>query len=163
MSGLLVGSLFLWDEVTCILEMSLKPIYGEVIGALLWPHLLSIMLTLSPGSCFVGKEFAPDRMLPILVLHVCSGLLPSLIGVCHVAVQFPLYEACKAKMAERQHTTVDHLDPLSVVSTLQYVSKCHVADVCSFLYCLSSNGWIWFSVITYLIQEVCLAKSSLVM
>ena len=37
-----------------------------------------------------------------------------------MAVQFPLYEACKAKMAEKQHTTVDHLDPLSVVSTFQY-------------------------------------------
>ncbi len=46
----------------------------------------------------------------------CSGLLPSLIGVCHVAVQFPLYEACKAKLAERAGTTVDNLDPLSVVS-----------------------------------------------
>ena len=46
----------------------------------------------------------------------CSGLLPSLIGVCHVAVQFPLYEYCKAKIAEREGTTVDRLDPLSVVS-----------------------------------------------
>ena len=48
----------------------------------------------------------------------CSGLLPSLIGVCHVAVQFPLYEYCKAKIAERENTTVDRLDPLSVVSSL---------------------------------------------
>ena len=112
---------------------------------------------------FDGKGIAADRMLPIPVLHVCSGLLPSLIGVCHVAVQFPLYEACKAKMAERQHTTVDQLDPLSVVSAFQYVSECHVADVCSVLYGLCANGWIWFSVIIYLIQEVCIAKSSLVM
>ena len=52
---------------------------------------------------------------------VCSGLLPSLIGVCHVAVQFPLYEACKAKLAERAGTTVDNLDPLSVVSALPQV------------------------------------------
>ena len=52
----------------------------------------------------------------ILCGSACSGLLPSLIGVCHVAVQFPLYEACQAKLAERAGTTVDNLDPLSVVS-----------------------------------------------
>lgn len=80
-----------------------------------------------------------------------------------MAVQFPLYEACKAKMAEKQHTTVDNLDPLSVVSTFQYASDCHVADVCSFMYCMSANGWIWLSVIIYLISEVCIAKTSLVM
>ena len=53
-----------------------------------------------------------------LLTVACSGLLPSLIGVCHVAVQFPLYEYCKAKIAERENTTVDRLDPLSVVSSL---------------------------------------------
>ena len=53
-----------------------------------------------------------------LLTVACSGLLPSLIGVCHVAVQFPLYEYCKAKIAEREKTTVDRLDPLSVVSSL---------------------------------------------
>ena len=39
-----------------------------------------------------------------------------------MAVQFPLYEACKAKLAERAGTTVDNLDPLSVVSSLPCVS-----------------------------------------
>ena len=55
-----------------------------------------------------------------------SGLLPSLIGVCHVAVQFPLYEACKAKLAERAGTTVDNLDPLSVVSAHPCVFGRHI-------------------------------------
>lgn len=50
------------------------------------------------------------------VLLSCSGLLPSLIGVCHVAIQFPLYEACKQKLSERNNVTPDRLDPLSLVS-----------------------------------------------
>ena len=45
----------------------------------------------------------------------CSGLLPSLIGVCHVAIQFPLYEACKKSIAEYKDTSPDRLDPLSLV------------------------------------------------
>ena len=53
-----------------------------------------------------------------LLAALCSGLLPSLIGVCHVAVQFPLYEYCKSRIAEKEGTTVDRLDPLSVVSSL---------------------------------------------
>ena len=63
-------------------------------------------------------------MVQILILLTVarSGLLPSLIGVCHVAVQFPLYEYCKAKIAEKEGTTVDRLDPLSVVSFLPSVS-----------------------------------------
>ncbi|EIE19689.1 mitochondrial carrier, partial [Coccomyxa subellipsoidea C-169] len=44
-----------------------------------------------------------------------SGLLPSLIGVCHVAIQFPLYEACKKRIAEHKGTSPDRLDPLSLV------------------------------------------------
>ncbi|BDA46729.1 mitochondrial nicotinamide adenine dinucleotide transporter [Coccomyxa sp. Obi] len=44
-----------------------------------------------------------------------SGLLPSLIGVCHVAIQFPLYEACKQSIAEYKNTSPDRLDPLSLV------------------------------------------------
>ena len=38
-----------------------------------------------------------------------SGLLPSLIGVCHVAIQFPLYEYAKAKLAERSGCSPDEL------------------------------------------------------
>ena len=66
--------------------------------------------------CHIGLETASEVVSPAR-----SGLLPSLIGVCHVAVQFPLYEACKAKLAERAGTTVDNLDPLSVVSALPRV------------------------------------------
>ena len=46
-----------------------------------------------------------------------SGLLPSLIGVCHVAIQFPLYEWSKKKLAERSGAAADHLDPAYLVSS----------------------------------------------
>ena len=49
---------------------------------------------------------------------VCSGLLPSLIGVCHVAIQFPLYEWSKKKLGERNSCDPNHLDPASLVGTL---------------------------------------------
>ena len=52
---------------------------------------------------------------------MCSGLLPSLIGVCHVAIQFPLYEYAKVKLAERSKTTPEHLDPLALVNPHSYV------------------------------------------
>ena len=42
----------------------------------------------------------------------CSGLLPSLIGVAHVAIQFPLYEALKSRLGEEEHD----LSPLKLVS-----------------------------------------------
>ncbi|KAL6763282.1 mitochondrial carrier domain-containing protein [Haematococcus lacustris] len=38
-----------------------------------------------------------------------SGLAPSLAGIMHVAIQFPLYELCKAHIAQRQHHTADTL------------------------------------------------------
>ncbi|XP_039143662.1 nicotinamide adenine dinucleotide transporter 1, chloroplastic-like [Dioscorea cayenensis subsp. rotundata] len=38
-----------------------------------------------------------------------SGLLPSLAGVCHVAIQFPAYERIKSYLAKRENTTVDKL------------------------------------------------------
>lgn len=47
-----------------------------------------------------------------------SGLLPSLIGVAHVAIQFPLYEAIKARMAQRQSCDASelHVSDLVVAS-----------------------------------------------
>lgn len=47
-----------------------------------------------------------------------SGLLPSLIGVCHVAIQFPLYEWSKKKLAERSGAPADNLDPAYLVRPL---------------------------------------------
>ncbi|KAI3624653.1 hypothetical protein CBS14141_003081 [Malassezia furfur] len=42
-----------------------------------------------------------------------KGLLPSLLGVFHVVVQFPLYEYFKSLAATRQHS--DHLSPTMIL------------------------------------------------
>jgi len=43
------------------------------------------------------------------------GLLPSLMGVTHVAVQFPLYEHFKKWFAEREHTRVTELSSHAIL------------------------------------------------
>lgn len=43
-----------------------------------------------------------------------SGVVPSLVGISHVAIQFPAYEKIKSYMAKRENTTVDNLGPGSV-------------------------------------------------
>ncbi|XP_044490275.1 nicotinamide adenine dinucleotide transporter 2, mitochondrial-like isoform X2 [Mangifera indica] len=43
-----------------------------------------------------------------------SGILPSLAGISHVAIQFPAYERIKSLMAKKENTKVDKLSPGSV-------------------------------------------------
>ncbi|XP_034902614.1 nicotinamide adenine dinucleotide transporter 1, chloroplastic [Populus alba] len=43
-----------------------------------------------------------------------SGILPSLAGISHVAIQFPAYENIKFYMAKRGNTTVDNLSHADV-------------------------------------------------
>ncbi|KAL2904804.1 Nicotinamide adenine dinucleotide transporter 2 mitochondrial [Bienertia sinuspersici] len=43
-----------------------------------------------------------------------SGLLPSLAGITHVAIQFPAYERIKFYLATRENTTVDKLSTRDV-------------------------------------------------
>lgn len=51
-----------------------------------------------------------------------SGVLPSLAGISHVAIQFPAYEKIKSYMAKKGNTTVDRLTP-SDVAIASSISK----------------------------------------
>ncbi|KAI4357773.1 hypothetical protein L6164_001700 [Bauhinia variegata] len=53
-----------------------------------------------------------------------SGILPSLAGVSHVAIQFPAYEKIKSYMAKKENTTVDKLSPgdVAVASSISKIT-----------------------------------------
>ncbi|CAN6937790.1 unnamed protein product [Brassica oleracea] len=52
-----------------------------------------------------------------------SGVIPSLVGVSHVAIQFPVYEKIKQYMAKAGNTSVDKLSPgeVAVASSISKV------------------------------------------
>ena len=55
----------------------------------------------------------------------CSGLLPSLMGIAHVAIQFPLYEACKSWFQLRAMQTRNSKD----LNTLELVTASAVSKM----------------------------------
>lgn len=87
-----------------------------------------------------------------------SGLIPSLAGVCHVAIQFPLYEHCKAQLAASKEKSIDELQALDLVlasgfskmvaSSVTYPhevvrSQMHISGTASLSGCTNAIRSVW--------------------
>jgi len=44
-----------------------------------------------------------------------SGFGPSLIGIAHVIIQFPLYESIKVELAREREVAVDKIEPIDLM------------------------------------------------
>ncbi|GAX74450.1 hypothetical protein CEUSTIGMA_g1899.t1 [Chlamydomonas eustigma] len=87
-----------------------------------------------------------------------SGLIPSLVGVAHVAIQFPLYEHIKTVLAESNKKSVEDLQAVDLViasglskmiaSSITYPhevvrSQMHISGVASFSGCRNAIHKVW--------------------
>lgn len=77
------------------------------------------------GNC-IGQLYHAHPIFDMGQLYLRSGLLPSLIGVAHVAIQFPLYEAIKARMAQRQSCDASELHVSDLVRSLLPSMPCRI-------------------------------------
>ncbi|KAI3884590.1 hypothetical protein MKX03_028472 [Papaver bracteatum] len=77
-----------------------------------------------------------------------SGILPSLAGVSHVAIQFPMYEKTKFYLARRDNTTVDKLSA-GRVPAASSISKIFASTITYPHPAASSISKIFASTITY--------------
>lgn len=94
-------------EPACVEQLACLP------GVPLWS------IRALPHSCTAGLtqpcELPPTRT-PCLWPPPprCSGLGPSLLGVMHVVIQFPLYESLKARFAARHADGGPHSEKLNL-------------------------------------------------